>query len=178
MDPTSTPIEEIARARRIEAENHRLKNEIELLEAKLAETSTRLERVQSEASESFQTLEQNRQAFTECLQEARAQSQIAEAALQAKMDEIARLRLLNQSLRQIVSSPQALDEAESIEATKRYVALAASIRSEEALQKAREKWLVDQAPETGMPSALGSDTGAVSGTSLGANAGEEGASGA
>jgi hypothetical protein len=168
-------IEVTARTTRIEAENFRLKNDLALAQAKLEEVSIRLEKIQREASESFRTAEISRNTISSCLQEARAQSLVLEAALRAKTEELSRLRVLNQSLRALVQPTKPLENRETAEAAKRYVTLAAAIQTEEALQKGRKEFLRNQAPETGTLSAEGASrtdvgAGAVSGTSLGESA--------
>ncbi|MBS1963534.1 MAG: hypothetical protein JST04_15065 [Bdellovibrionales bacterium] len=167
-------VEEMSRLRRAEAENFRLKQELELLEKRYEDTKSRLERVRSEASQAFRAAEQNRHAVSRTLQEARAHSLVAEAALKSKTEEIARLRALNQRLLGLVQPSQTIDDVEAADAARKYVELAASVRAEEALQKARAEWLRAQAPETGTDSgASDPEAGAVSGTSLGGSAGAE-----
>lgn len=164
-------VEEISRLRRIESENFRLKQEIELLERRYEDTKSRLERVQAEASQAFRAAERNRHAVSETLQEARAQSLVAEAALKAKSEEIARLRALNRRLLDLVGPTRTIDGPETAEAARNYVELAAKLRTEEGLQKARAEWLAAQAPETGTDSGASEPgAGAVSGTSLAGSA--------
>ncbi len=164
------PIEEISRLRRTDAENFRLKNDLETITKKHAETTAQLEKVRAEAAEAFRLAEQTKQTITGFLQEARAQSLVVEAALRSKQEEIIRLKTLNRRLLQLANS-EVISTEEST-ALAHFTELNDAIRAEKASMRDRENWLRTQAPETGTSAGEGT-AGAVSGTSLGANAGAD-----